>query len=111
MKNQFKSPLQILIEILVLIVVSTAKILILVTGLLYELYISLRIMSYTNPIGFILALTFGGIILFFTTKFLFKSTISAIKIMTVYVVIVILLLTIFGGSITLPEPSTTTTTT
>ena len=110
MKNQVRTPLDILVEILIIIVFNSAKILVILGGLLYELYISLRIMAYTNPIGLIIALTVGAIILFFTSKFLFKSTISAIKIMTIYVVIVVLLLTIFGGTVTLPEPSTTTTT-
>ena len=110
MKNQFKNPLQILVEILVFIVVNTVKSLVILGGLLYELYISLQIMSHTNPIGFIIILTFGAIILFFTSMFLFHDIISAIKIMTIYVVIIILLLTIFGGTITLPEPSTTTAT-
>jgi len=110
MKNQLRSPLEILVEILIIFVTGAVRVFVLVGGLLYELYISLRIMAYTNPIGLIIALTVGGIILFFTAKHLFRSTIDVIKIMTIYIVIVVLLLTIFGGSVTLPEPTTTTTT-
>jgi len=109
MKNQVKSPIQILVEILVVIFISSVKILIMVAQLMYELYLSLRIMSYSNPMGFILALTVGGIILFFTLKFMFGSTMAAMKIIAIYIVIVVLLLTIFGGSVILPKPPTNTT--
>lgn len=106
---QVKSPLQILVEILVLIFVSSVKILFAMSQLLYELYLSLRMMSYTNPMGFILAITIGGIILFFTLKFIFGNTMAALKVMAVYIVIVALLLTFLGGEITLPEPPTNST--
>jgi len=108
MKNQLRSPLEILVEILITIFISALKVLFLLGGLLYELYLSLRIMSYTNPFAFILALSIGALILFFTSKYLLGSTIAAIKIMTIYIVIVVLLLTIFGGEITITTTSTTT---
>lgn len=92
MKNQLQSPIEILIQILVVIVIDTIQLLFVVGKLLYDLYISLQIMAQTSIPGLFLALFVGGIILFFSIKFLFKSTTSVIKIMTIYIIFVIFLM-------------------
>ena len=96
MKGQVKSPIEIMIEILVVIFLGFVQLLIVISKLLYELYISFRIMAHTNFVGFFFALFLGGIIIFFTGKYIFGSTASVIKILVIYIIIVAFLMTVLA---------------
>jgi hypothetical protein len=94
MKNQLSNVVEILIQILVAVFISTAELLLIVGKLLYELYINLQIMAHTSIVGVFVAIFIGGLVIFFSGKFLFDSTTSVIKIMTIYIVIVAILLSL-----------------
>ena len=94
MKRQVGNPVQILIDILIAIFLSMVQLAIVLSKLLYELYISLQIMAQTNIVGYFLAIFIGGIILFFTGKYILGSTAAVIKIMAIYVIIVVFLMSL-----------------
>jgi hypothetical protein len=103
MKNQVKTPVQILLEILIIIFINSVKFLISMGQLLLELYLSLKVMSYSNPIGFIFAVAIGGIIIIFTIKYMFGSTIDAMKVVVIYIVILVILMTVLGENIDMSQ--------
>ena len=94
MKNQVGNPVQILIEILIAIFLSIVQLAIILSKLLYELYLSLQMMAQTNIAGYFLAIFIGGIILFFTGKYILGGTAAAIKIMAIYIIIVVFLMSL-----------------
>jgi len=94
MKKQVGNPVQILIEILFTIVAGLIQLVWVLGKLLYQLYLSLQYMAQTNIVGYFLAIFVGGIVLFFTGKYVLGSTASVIKILAVYVIIVVFLMTL-----------------
>ena len=93
-----RTPLQIIFEILIFIVVNSINAILTIIGLLGELFVSLTLTAQTSVVGLILAIVIGGLFVIFMSKYLFKTTISLIKIILIYgafVLVLIIILALF----------------
>jgi len=91
-----KNPLQIILELLVLIIQSIVSTLALVLEKLVELFSSLAFMAGTGVVGLFIACVIGGIVVVLISKFVFKSTKSLFQVLMVYVIFVLILVLIFA---------------
>ena len=93
-----RTPLDIIFEILLLIITSSVNTLLALFKLLAELFASLIWTSQMGIAGFILAIIIGGLFVVFLWKYLFKTTVSLVKLILIYaafIFILILILYIF----------------
>jgi len=90
-----KSPLQIILEILVYIILTMVETILTVSRMLGELFFSLTVISQVGVLGLIISSIIGGLVLFFVSKFLFGTSKSLIKIALVYVALVLVLFFVF----------------
>jgi len=79
-----RTPLEVIVEIILLIVLSSVNTLLALFRLLGELFASLIWTSQTGLIGFILAIIIGGLFIVFLWKYLFKTSISLVKLVLAY---------------------------
>lgn len=93
-----KTPLDIILEIALLLITSSIKTLLALFKLLGELFASLIRTSTMGIAGFILAIIVGGLFVVFMWKYLFKTTVSLVKLILIYaafIVVLILVLYVF----------------
>ncbi len=86
-----ESPIIILIEMLGGLIENFIGSFRIVYIKLTELFISLVIISGINPIGFIIAVVFGSLVLFFILKFVFGSSKTLLVIFLFYFILVIII--------------------
>jgi hypothetical protein len=79
-----RSPLEIIIEIFLLIFINSIQTLLMLLKLLGELFYSLAWTARTSIGGLILATIIGGLFLVFLWKYLFRETVSLAKIILAY---------------------------
>jgi len=89
-----RTPLDIILEIVLLIIISAINTMLAVFRLLGELFASLIWTSQMSTVGFILALIIGGLFLIFFWKYFFKETISLVKLILIYGAFVFILIII-----------------
>jgi len=87
-----RTPLDIILEIALLIIMSSVNTLLALFELLGELFGSLIWTSQMGIIGLILAVTVGGLFVVFLWKYLFKTTVSLIKLILIYAAFVFVLI-------------------
>jgi hypothetical protein len=93
-----RTPLDIIFEILILLIFSSFNTLLALFKLLGELFASLIFASQASIAGFILAIIIGALFIVFIWKYLFKTTVSLVKLLLVYAgffVVLIIILFIF----------------
>jgi hypothetical protein len=93
-----RTPLDIIFEILLLLVMSSVNTLLALFKLLGELFASLIWASQTGIAGFILAIIIGGLFVVFLWKYMFKTTVSLVKLILIYgafIFVLILVLFVF----------------
>jgi len=86
-----KNPLQIILELFLVIIQSIIKTLTLIFQKLVELFWSLTFIAETGVIGLIIACLIGGIVIYFISKFIFKNTKSLVQILLIYIVFIFIL--------------------
>jgi len=84
------SPIIILIEMLRALIENFIGSFQIIYIKLIELFISLAIISGINPIGFIVAVIFGSIVLFFILKFAFGSSKTLLVIFFFYFILLVI---------------------
>ena len=87
-----RTPLDIIFEILLLIIVSSVNTLLALFKLLGELFASLMWTSQIGIAGFILAVIIGGLFVVFLWKYLFKTTVSLVKLILIYAAFIFVLI-------------------
>ena len=93
-----RTPLDIIFEILFLLILSSVNTFLSLLKLLAELLASLVWTSQSSIAGFIVAVIVGGLFVVFLWKYLFKTTISIVKLLLIYgafVFVLILVLFVF----------------
>lgn len=93
-----RTPLDIIFEILLLIILSSVNTMLTLFKLLGELFASLMWTSQMGIAGFILAVIIGGLFIVFLWKYLFKTSVSLIKLILIYsafIFVLILVLYVF----------------
>ena len=90
-----KSPLQIILELFILIIQSIVNTLKLIFEKLVELFMSLAFIAETGITGLVIAAVIGGIVVILISKFVFKSTKSLLQVLLVYVIFVVILVLVF----------------
>ena len=95
------SPITILIEMLQALIANIIGSFQVIYIKLTELFISLSFISGINPIGFVLAVIIGSIVLFFILKFVFGSS----KILLVIFLFYFILLVIVAISLLSTSPT------
>ena len=98
----FRTPLEIIIEIALLIIVSSINTLLNLFKLLGELFASLIWTSQMGIAGFILAVIIGGLFIVFLWKYLFKTSVSLVKLILVYgafIFVLVLVLFVFYSAL------------
>ena len=85
------SPIIILIEMLQALIANFIGSFRIIYLKLTELFISLAIISGINPIGFIIAVIFGSLVLFFILKFVFGSSKTLLVIFLFYFILLIVI--------------------
>jgi len=86
-----ESPIIILIEMLGALIENFIGSFRIIYLKLTELFISLAIISGINPIGFIIAVIFGSLVLFFILKFVFGSSKTLLVIFLFYFILLIVI--------------------
>jgi len=87
-----KTPLDIIIEIALLLILSSVNTLLALFKLLAELFASLMWTSTMGIVGFIVAIIVGGLFIVFLWKYLFKTTVSIVKLIIVYAAFIFVLI-------------------
>lgn len=87
-----KTPLDIIIEIALLIIMSSVNTLLALFELLVQLFTSLMWTSQMSIAGFIVAVIVGGLFVVFLWKYLFKTTVSLVKLILVYAAFIFVLI-------------------
>jgi len=87
-----RTPLDIIFEILLLIILSSVNTLLTLFKLLGELFTSLLWTSQMGIAGFILAVIIGGLFIVFLWKYLFKTSVSLIKLILIYAAFIFVLI-------------------
>ncbi|MBL7170276.1 MAG: hypothetical protein ISS48_04610 [Candidatus Aenigmarchaeota archaeon] len=90
-----KSPLQIILELLTLIVSSIVNTFVLIFQKLVELFESLTFIAQAGIAGLLAACFIGGLVIFLLSKFIFKNTKSLFQVLLIYVVFVLVLVLVF----------------
>jgi len=90
-----KNPLEIILELLTYIIQTSIEAIIFIIDKLRQLFVSLVFIAGMGIPGLIIASIIGGIVLFFVSKFLFKSTESLVKVFIVYIVFILILVVVF----------------
>jgi hypothetical protein len=85
-----ESPIVILIELLKALIENFIGSFQIIYVKLTELFVSLAIISGLNPIGFIIAVIFGSLVLFFILKFVFGSSKTLLAIFLFYFILMII---------------------
>lgn len=89
-----RTPLDIIFEIALLIINSSINTILALFKLFGELFASLIWTSRMGVAGFILAIIIGGIFVVFMWKYLFKTTVSLVKLIVVYGIFIFVLIMI-----------------
>ena len=92
-----RTPLEIIYEIILLIITSSVNTLLILFRLLGELFTSLMWVSQTGIAGLILAVIIGGLFVVFLWKYLFKTTVSLVKLILIYAAFVFVLILVLAG--------------
>ncbi len=79
-----RTPLEVIFEIAILIITSSVNTLLALFKLLGELFASLIWTSQMGIAGLILAIIIGGLFIVFLWKYLFKTSVSLIKLILIY---------------------------
>jgi len=87
-----RTPLDIILEIALMLIVSSVNTLLALFKLLGELFASLMWTSTLGIAGFILAIIIGGLFVVFLWKYLFKTSVSLLKLILIYGVFVFVLI-------------------
>ena len=87
-----RTPLEIILQIALFIITSSATSLLTIAKLLVELATSLVHTSQMGLAGFILAIIVGGLFVVFLWKYLFKTTVSLVKLILIYAVFIFILI-------------------
>ncbi len=97
-----KTPLDIIIEIALLLIMSSVNTLLNLYKLLVELFASLMWTSRMGITGLVVAVIVGGLFVVFLWKYLFKTAISLVKLILIYaafIFILILVLYVFYSTV------------
>ena len=89
-----KTPLQVILEIILLLITSSVNTLLSLFRLFGELFSSLVWTSRTGILGLGVAIIIGGLFIVFLWKYLFKTTVSLVKLISIYGVLIIVLVVI-----------------
>ena len=100
-----KSPVQIIIELLVGLISGLVEDLEFINAKMVELFISLGFLARTNPLGAVIAVVSGSLVLFFTLKY----ASGYVKIIIILSVILVFLLLLVGLAFTITTPVATET--
>lgn len=84
------SPIIILIELLQALIKNFIGSFQIIYIKLTELFVSLAIISGISPIGFVIAVIFGSLVLFFMLKFIFGSSKTLLAIFLFYFILLII---------------------
>ena len=87
-----RTPLDVIFEIALLIIVSAVNTLLALFKLLGELFASLIWTSQMGIVGFIVAIIVGGLFVVFLWKYLFKTTVSLVKLILIYAAFIFVLI-------------------
>ena len=89
-----ESPIIIIIEIFLGIIVASIQMILFLMGKLAELFVSLAYLAAVNPIGFIVSVFIGAVCLYFLLKLIFRESkflLIALGIFIIFLVSILLI--------------------
>ncbi len=89
-----KSPIIIIIEIILGLLATTLQTILFLMGKLAELFVSLAYLAAVNPLGFILATFIGAVCLYFILKVIFKQSKFLFLILGIFILFLVSILVI-----------------
>ncbi|MBN2203013.1 MAG: hypothetical protein JW700_02420 [Candidatus Aenigmarchaeota archaeon] len=88
---EIRSPLVIIIELLGSLIVNTIESFVTIYVKLLELFVTLGYISGLSPLGFILALFIGSLVIYFIIKYVFGSSKTLVFVFLFYFALLVLL--------------------